>query len=286
MDVNTQIHPFDIDNIEDCSSIAIIGRRRGGKTHLCKYLISHVFAKKYGRFIVLAGTRDCKVSYGDIIPKNFIHEFSIAQLKTVRDYQNELVSRYESQCLPKEGRVCVILDDIGADRAIMNSEIIRDLYANSRHYGIMLVSLHQYPYQIAPANRANLDYVFLCSFGAKKLTSLYFQEFVNVGSEEQFSFAFKSSTSNMGLTCVIDNTTNPQSMSECVFHLRQEPHLPLRRVFDPIQWQWCESMYDKQEEVFTESDEDIDDLSDTLFQYRNNRGRNFQVVLTQKQKMD
>jgi len=283
--MNVEVFPFDVHNIEESSSIAIIGRRRGGKTSLCRYLISQVFAKKYGRFLVMAGTKDCKVSYGDLIPDMFVQEFSMLKLKAVRDYQDELVARYNNQ-LPKVGRVCIILDDIGADKQIMNSEIIRDLYANSRHYGIMLVSLHQYIYQIAPANRANLDYVFLKTFGSRKMTRLFYDEFINIGNELQFSYIFQSSTSNLQLSCVIDNTKIPQKMSDCVFYFRQDNNNCLKPVFDSDRWEWCQSVAIAEEEVFSDSDSDNSDLSDALFEYETRQGTQFQVKLAKKEKLD
>lgn len=282
--MEVSLYPFAVDTIEDSSSIAIIGRRRGGKTHLCKYLMSHVFARDYGRFLVMAGTKDCKLSYGDIVPDMFVHEFNIAKLKAIRDYQNQMITRFERTDLPKEAKVCLVLDDIGADRTIMNSEIIRDLYANSRHYGILLVSLHQYPVQIAPCNRANLDYVILTSFGSSKLTKQYFNEFVNVGTLMQFSFAFQSSTSEMGLVCVIDNTKSPKTISDCVFHFHQEKK-DLVPVFDRSTWDWCQESIVTNSDTYESDDDTSSELSDTLFEYEHMKG-NIRVVLNTKQKID
>lgn len=204
--------------IETCAAIALLGKRRSGKTSWAQLIIEKIGAK-CNRFVVLCGTKDNMGEWKRIISPLYIMMKNIEYLMELKKYQEDRCAKFSARNLPipKKYLVTIILDDCGFDRAFMHSKVMKDLLSNGRHYGMYIIILCQYLNQMHAENRDQLDYIgVLYTSNARNIKKVH-EEYVNVCELRTFKYLLKALTSKKGL-CWIDNTQNPTNISECVFY--------------------------------------------------------------------
>ena len=217
MNATFNIKEVDFGSIEPCAAIALLGKRRTGKTTWCMNILQYL-NDSVGRFVAVCGNKDNASEWRTVIHPLFVVQKDLAYLEKLRDYQDTKVSSFTSQQLPipKKYRICIILDDCGSDRTFMHSKIIKDLLSNGRHYGMSLIILAQYLNQLAAENRDQLDYIgVLHTSNAKNIKKL-FEEYVSTGTLREFRSLLNACTASRGM-CWIDNTLNPKSIEDFIF---------------------------------------------------------------------
>ena len=230
MIVKEKIKEANFENIEAFASIAILGKRRTGKTTWAKYILQFL-KKKCNRYFVVCGNKDNQVEWSKVVSPLFIFdkEKSMVALERIRLYQEVKCSEYHDidETIPVEDVLCVIFDDCGSDRKFMHSNLMKDLLSNGRHYGMFIIILSQYLNQMHAVNRDQLDYLgVLYTNNQKNITKIY-EEYVNVCDRRTFNWVLLSLTTKRGM-CWIDNTKTPTLVSDCVFH--KKIPLPLNFV--------------------------------------------------------
>ena len=90
MSATVNIKEASLNDMEPCASIALLGKRRTGKTTWAKYLLQFL-NKQIGRFVALCGNKDNASEWRRIIHPLFVMPKNIAYLKRLRDYQDEKV---------------------------------------------------------------------------------------------------------------------------------------------------------------------------------------------------
>lgn len=236
-------------SLEENAAIAILGKRRSGKTTWAKFLLQSINLN-VDRFVALCGNKDNQSEWTNIIQPLFVMSKNVDYLKRLRDYQDIRVSRYTSQNkkIPRKYRICIIFDDCGSDRTFMHSKIMKDILSNGRHYGMTIILLCQYLNQMHCENRDQLDYVgVLYTANLKNIKKIH-EEYVNVCDLRTFRFVLNACTVNKGC-CWIDNTKNAGKVDECVFF----KHIPKKTIFYTIGGQNIRD-YGKKH-CMTESDE-------------------------------
>lgn len=216
--VVVDINEADFTNLAEFATIALLGKRRTGKTTWAKWLLQFIDGQCH-RFCVCCGNKDNMAEWKQVVPPLYVNEKSIEYLKGVRNYQDKKCSYYTNnqQPVPIKYRITIVLDDCGSDRQFMHSDIIRDLLSNGRHYGMYLIILVQYLNQMHPVNRDQLDYVgILHTSNAKNIDKLY-NEYCNACDRRVFAAVLKALTSNRGM-CWIDNTASSVLLSDCIFY--------------------------------------------------------------------
>lgn len=224
------LHEACFSSIEDNASIAILGKRRSGKTTWAKYILQSINLN-IDRFVALCGNKDNQSEWTSIIHPLFVMPKNIEFLKRLRDYQDLKVSQYSCKNLeiPKKYKICIIFDDCGSDKSFMHSKIMKDLLANGRHYGMTLIILCQYLNQMHCENRDQIDYLGILHTSNLKNIKKIHEEYVNICDLRTFKYIINASTVNRGL-CWVDNTKHATTVSLCVFF----KHIPPRCVFYPI----------------------------------------------------
>jgi hypothetical protein len=156
---------FDITTIASDSVCVFIGKRRTGKTYLCKDLLY------YNRDIpvctVISGTEVASPFYSKFMPSMFIHnEYTPELIQTVLDRQKIIKHKMEKakakgNDLNIDSRTILILDDCLFDNKWVKDTNIRCIFMNGRHYNLFFLITMQFPLGIPPSLRTNIDYVFI-----------------------------------------------------------------------------------------------------------------------------
>ncbi len=209
-----------LNNIVDCASIAILGKRRTGKTTWAMFIIQH-FKTKIDRYTVMCGNKDNLVEWKKVVHSLFIMLKDSEQLIEIRDYQDRKCCEFNNnqRTIPRKYKLCIVLDDCGSDRAFMHSNIMKDIVSNGRHYGTTIIILSQYLNQLHPENRDQIDYLCMLHTSNGKNLKKVFEEYINLYDLRTFRYVLNACTVNFGM-CFIDNTKPVTRLEEFVFFKR------------------------------------------------------------------
>lgn len=227
---SVDLQEADLSNLEPCASIALLGKRRTGKTTWAKYILESL-SQQIDRFVALCGNKDNSAEWKRIISPLYVVPKNLSYLKKLRDYQDMKVAKYTEmqQPVPRKYRVALVLDDCGSDRSFMHSPIMKDILSNGRHYGMTILILCQYLNQMHAENRDQIDYLGMLYTSNQRNIRKVHEEYVNICDFRTYKYILNACTSHKGL-CWIDNTRTPSTVDECVFFKR----LKLPRVFPTI----------------------------------------------------
>lgn len=217
MNTTVNIQGADFDNLENCASIALLGKRRTGKTTWAKHILGKL-NKHIDRFVALCGNKDNASEWKRVIQPLYVMPKNTEYMVRLRNYQDKKVSEFSENMkpVPRKYRICVILDDCGSDRGFMHSKIMKDILSNGRHYGMTIMILCQYLNQMHAENRDQLDYIGLLYTSNHRNIKKIAEEYVNVCDLRTFKFVLNACTRRKGM-CWIDNTKNPGSIEDCVY---------------------------------------------------------------------
>ena len=216
--VVVDINEANFQHIAEFSTIAILGKRRSGKTTWATSLVQFLNGK-CDKFVVHCGNKDNMTEWRKIVPAAYVHNKNIDHLKKIRNYQDTACSIYSNkqQTIPVVDRLTLVLDDCGSDTKFMHSDVMKDLLSNGRHYGLYILILVQYLNQMHAVNRDQLDYIGVLHTTNSRNIDKLFNEYCNVCDKMVFTAVLKALTSNRGL-CWIDNTTSSDKVNECMYY--------------------------------------------------------------------
>jgi len=220
MNATVNIQEACLDSLEPCASIALLGKRRTGKTTWAKYIL-HCLNDQIDRFVALCGNKDNASEWKRMIQPLYVMNKDLLYLKRLRDYQDARVAEYSDNQLPipRKYRICIILDDCGSDRAFMHSPIMKDILSNGRHYGMTVLILCQYLNQMHSENRDQIDYLGMLYTSNQKNIRKVHEEYVNICDLRAFNYVLNACTTEKGI-CWIDNTKSPSKIEECCYFKR------------------------------------------------------------------
>ena len=209
--MNLELKEFDINKLKKDSTIAIVAKRRSGKSFLCRdILYNH---KDIPAGIVISPTEKANKFYGDFIPPSFIYD----------EYDENIVDnliKRQSKLLEKNSNkmnAFLIMDDCMHDNKWVKHKSILNIFMNGRHYKLLFVLLMQFALGIPPSLRTNIDYIFLLKepiFSNKK--RLYEHYAGMFPSFDIFSQVMDRCTENFECL-VIDNTSRSTKIEDQVF---------------------------------------------------------------------
>lgn len=240
-------------------TIVVIGKRGTGKSTLISDLLWHI--RKISMVICMSGTEEGNGFYGKYMHPLLLHG----------EYKKEIVSNLIKQqkdklkkCIkagidpntrPDLG-VCLLLDDCGFDKKIMNQKDIRLLFMNGRHWRICFITSLQYMMGIPPDLRTNIDFIFCLRenivANQKKLYDNFFGCFKKFS---HFQEAFNECTNNYECL-VLDNTSKSTKVEDCVFYYKAIPNREYKLGSREL-WAYLNSRY-------KEEDEDDNDNNDKI----------------------
>jgi hypothetical protein len=225
-----QLKKFDISQIKDDKVVVLIGKRDTGKSFLCKDILYHHRGIPIGQ--VISGTEAANSFYGSIIPKLFIHDkYNDIILKNMLKRQKKLIKTLKVN--PQlDARSFLILDDCLYDKSWQNSEEIRTIFMNGRHYKLLFLLTMQYALGISPQLRTNIDYVFLLRENYVSNRKRLYEHYAGMfPTFDMFCQVMDQCTENYECL-VIHNNAKSNRLDEQVFWYKASEHQDFRMCSD------------------------------------------------------
>jgi hypothetical protein len=222
-----QIKKFNISEMAEHCTIAMIAKRASGKSYLTKEIMFH--KRHMPMSIAISKTEKLNKFYADFIPETFIYS----------DYDSDILSRvYERQSKmnhdnkirkekgkkDKDDRIMLIMDDCMSSKgAWLKDPNILELFFNGRHHHLSFILTMQFALGIPPELRSNFDYIFLLAedfiSNRKRLYEHYAGMFP---SFDIFQQVFTEITADYGCM-VINNRIHSKNITDKIFWYKAKP---------------------------------------------------------------
>ena len=216
-----QLKKFNINNMHNHATIAMIAKRASGKSFLTKEILYH--NRHIPSCIAISKTEKLNTFYGDFIPDIYIYDNFDTSILT-RIYKRQALLNEENKKRVKAGkkekddRLMLIMDDCMSSKGSwIKDPNILELFFNGRHHHISFILTMQFSLGIPPEMRSNFDYIFLLAedfiSNRKRLYDHYAGMFP---SFDIFQQIFMEVTDNYGVL-VIDNRVHSKDITKKVF---------------------------------------------------------------------
>jgi hypothetical protein len=249
MTTDLHLKRWDPSRLNPLSTILIIGKRGSGKSSLMRDIAYHLSRnRKIDYAVGFSCTEDSNQSLGTFLPRSLVHT----------SYKASVVNKvYETQRRhSKSGKaenVMLILDDCLWQKSMFNSETMRRLFFNSRHYKICVMMLAQYCMDLNPSLRGNIDLVFvardLVVANRERLYKSYFGVFPTFG---QFDRVMTTVTESFTFLVLVNNDVRSNRPEDVLFHYKADIDLPPFRLGRKIYWK-MDSKVGKEEDLASSS---------------------------------
>jgi len=216
-----RIKKFNIKEMPDNVTIAMIAKRASGKSYLTREILFH--KKEIPSIIAISKTEKLNKFYGDFIPDVYIYDnYNSAILNRVYSRQQKMSednrTRKKNGKKVKDDRIILIMDDCMSSKGTwVKEEQILELFFNGRHHHLSFILTMQYAIGIPPEMRSNFDYIFLLAedfiSNRKRLYEHYAGMFP---SFDIFQQVFSEITADYGCM-VINNRVHSTDITEKVF---------------------------------------------------------------------
>jgi hypothetical protein len=242
------IKKFNISEMVDHCTIAMIAKRASGKSYLTREILYH--KRDIPTAIAISKTEKLNSFYGDFVPDSFIYyDYDTEILSNVYNRQgmiNEDNKLREKQGKPlKDDRIMLIMDDCMSSKGSwLKDPNILELFFNGRHHHLSFILTMQFSLGIPPELRSNFDYIFLLAedfiSNRKRLYEHYAGMFP---SFDIFQQVFTEITENYGCM-VINNRVHSKDITEKVFWYKAKP-VPDFRIGSKRLLRFHKETYDK-----------------------------------------
>ena len=148
------------------SSTCISGRSGSGKTQLLLNLLTNdILLGNYFHYIIVysptANSYDDTYKALNLPKENFVPDFGPDQLENLIKARKSLIEKRGISWVAKHARVCIILDDIIANRSFLQSQTALKLFALLRHYLCSIFILIQSYTKLPRALRLNCNSTYI-----------------------------------------------------------------------------------------------------------------------------
>ena len=216
-----RIKRFNIKDMPDNVTIALIAKRASGKSYLTREILFH--KKEIPTTIAISKTEKLNKFYGEFIPDLYIYDnYNSTILNKLFSRQGKMnednTIRKKNGKKVKDDRVILIMDDCMSSKGTwVKEEQILELFFNGRHHHLSFILTMQYSIGIPPEMRSNFDYIFLLAedfiSNRKRLYDHYAGMFP---SFDVFQQVFSQVTADFGCM-VINNRVHSTDITEKVF---------------------------------------------------------------------
>ena len=187
------------------SSTVFSGRSGSGKTNLLLNIMTRKqFLKDYFHYIFVfsptAGVYDDTYKVLDLPEENYVEEFSSTTFEQIIEKRKELIEEKGIKWVANNSRVCIILDDIIANREFLQGSTSLKLFSLLRHYLCSIFIMIQSYTKLPRALRLNCNstYIFpssqsevevlkdeVCPAG---LTKRQFEQVIDYATSDPYNF--------------------------------------------------------------------------------------------------
>jgi hypothetical protein len=216
-----KLKKFDLKNMAEHATMAMIAKRASGKSYLTREILYH--KRHIPASVVISKTEKLNKFYGDFVPDFYIfNDFETGILTKIYKRQGKLNAdndeRKKQGKKLKDDRLMLIMDDCMSSKGSwVKDENILELFFNGRHHHISFILTMQFALGIPPEMRSNFDYIFLLAedfiSNRKRLYDHYAGMFPTF---DMFQQVFLEVTQDYGCM-VIDNRVHSKDITQKVF---------------------------------------------------------------------
>jgi len=160
-----RIKKFDPRQIPDGSVCTFIGKRKSGKSVTIKDIMWHKRHIPIGQ--VISSSEEVNPFFSDFFPSSYIEpKYSPQLIDNIFQRQRKIKKmahdpKYKGARRKIDSRFMLVFDDCLHDHKWQNTEQIRTIFMNGRHYDIFFILSLQYVIGVPPNLRTNIDYAFI-----------------------------------------------------------------------------------------------------------------------------
>lgn len=148
------------------SSVCMSGRSGSGKSQLLMNMLTNPdLLENYFHIIIVfsptAGEFDDTYGVLNLPKENFVKDFGAEQLEAIIEARKKLITKKGKPWVAKNNRVCIILDDVIANREFLESQTALKLFALLRHYLCSIFVLMQSYTKLPRALRLNCNSTYI-----------------------------------------------------------------------------------------------------------------------------
>lgn len=206
-------------------SIAIIGKRRSGKSEILKSLCHQYWRNIYPYVYIFSQTASVNGFYDGWCPSSFIYEDVDESVVENIIKRQEALTKYNRSLRPSQREnisVLLVFDDIGLNDA-RYSKVLHKIMLQGRHLHIACVYLIQDATMISRVMRDNLDAILTFNLPNKIQRDKIVESFLMVNDRQEGEDVLKLITSRPYYVMVIDNTkTNSYQLNDFVYWYKSE----------------------------------------------------------------
>jgi hypothetical protein len=216
-----QLKRFNINEMVDHCTIAMIAKRATGKSFLTREIMYH--KKNLAAAIAISRTEELNSFYSEFIPGTYIFsEYSSDILTNVYQRQSKINEdnklRIKNGKKTKDDAIMLIMDDCMSSKGTwLKDPNIQELFFNGRHHHISFILTMQFSLGIPPELRSNFDYIFLLGEDATSNRKRLYDHYAGMfPTFEIFQQVFSDVTENYGVM-VINNRVHSKNIADKVF---------------------------------------------------------------------
>jgi hypothetical protein len=179
---------FKIEEMNKTSISLILGQRESGKTNLLCHLINKNKKLDTTKAIYIMTSKPNDITYTDIASDKHKFIFKPKDVEILEEIIMLQKVKYIENILD---HIIIIIDDcITFASDITKKQCIQDLFFNNDIYGVTLYLTMQYPFNLRPALRSQIDYLFILQNGPSVISKIQ-EQYVSHLSSESFNDIYK-----------------------------------------------------------------------------------------------
>ena len=233
-------------------TILLAGKRFAGKSTAAVALAKYYDCPRYAAW---CGTKDTQDFWAERFGSNASvwgpDENGRQNLMRIIDFQERKIRQYKKilkQPFPHKYTICMIFDDVTANKKFSRGELLADLFSNGRHYKAVIIISCQYMKQLPPEVRGNTDYIVMLHNTKKNLEILHDEYVENPDDLSMFIHMLKAvinqkdrNNKKLFNALVYNNCTSADTLDGMFFVFRHEENFNSDKV-DLGSEEWREAM--------------------------------------------
>lgn len=193
----------------------IVGKKGSGKSTLIQEMMYYLSKSNVPRICVFSGTESANGFFARYVPSTFIFGGDGVEQRLVGILQNQKRISVRKNVgeidRAADTRVVIVLDDLGFNKKLFASDVMKEIFMNGRHHGIILITAVQYVKALTPALRTNTDVVFVMKQNDQiSRQSLYESFFGIFDKAADFRHVLEGCTENFS-AMIMDNRGAPSN---------------------------------------------------------------------------
>lgn len=222
------VNPFNLNSMVQNPTILLNAKRGSGKSVCIKHLLYHFSSiLHYPVGVLCSKSEAVDPFYQKFFPDSYIYNGCSDELfdKILRR-QRKMMSENEKRKMNgeqlKDSRIIVVLDDVISDnKSWKNSEALREIMFNGRHYNITLILAVQDVVAVGPEIRLNFDYVFLFKNDVKNEIDKIYKYYAGVFPNAKiFNDVLQRATENYGILILIKRGEKSNALNDKIARFR------------------------------------------------------------------